>query len=71
MYPCATYDGQDGCEFLRKRLPDGRQWAEPGGRVQRVEIWASGIEDAGVDHCVAVLFDTRGDEISRKKTQGY
>lgn len=71
MYLYATYDGPEAHEFVSKPLPSGDKWREASGQVQKVEVWASSMDDPGTDYYELVAFGANGQEISRKRVQGY
>lgn len=71
MYLYATYEGPEAQEFVSKPLPTGDRWREVDPQVQKVEVWASSMDDPATDHYELVAFDADGREISRKKVQGY
>ena len=71
MYLYATYEGPEAHEFLSKPLPSGDRWSDVGRQVQKVEVWASSMDDPGPDHYKLLAFDADGREIGRRALQAY
>lgn len=71
MYLYETHEGKEAKEFVNRRLPSGGEWPEVACEVQRVEVWASNIDDSGADHYVLVAIDADGEEIGRKRIRAY
>lgn len=71
MYLYATHDGAAAREFVSRPLPSGGEWCGVAGRVHRVEVWASNIEDPGADYYELVAYDENGNEIGRKRVDTY
>jgi hypothetical protein len=71
MYLYETHTGKEAQEFVSRPLPSGGDWTEMARQVQKVEVWASSMDDPGADHHVLVAFDVDGCEISRKRVRGY
>lgn len=71
MYLYATYKGREARQFVCEPLPSGGEWRQVAKKVERVEVWASNIEDSGADHYVLVAYDVSDREIGRKKVETY
>lgn len=71
MYLYATYEGPQAHEFVTKPLPLGAEWPEVADQVERLEVWASNVDDSGPDRYELVAFDSQGHQIGRNTVLAY
>lgn len=62
MYLYDTHEGEEAREFARSPLPSGGEWPEVVDQVERVEVWASNVNDPGSEKAVETAGSTRGPE---------
>ena len=71
MYLYETHEGDAAREFVTTPLPRGCDWPEVEGRVEKVEVMATSLDDLGDDRYELIAYDVDGAEIGRKEILGY
>lgn len=72
VYEYARYTGQRAQEVAQAPIPMGMGLSpEKARRVETLVVWATDVSEPGPDYTELVAYDETGEEVGRKRLEGY